>query len=293
MQTPPIELILLRALSWLPLGANHKLGAALGWLYVKLSKRNLHVIQRNLELCLPHKDHTSRSLLAKQNLIETGKNVTELAPFWLWSEEKVMALVVEEVNKHFLEEAKAQGRGVILATPHFGAWELCGLVVSAREQMHYMFRPNRKAHLNAPMLKARERFGAKCYPTNARGIAGLVRALKKGEMIGILPDQEPAEEHGVFTPLFNVPAYTMTFMTNLTHKTNATVLFLAAERLPKAAGYRIHYIKPDAEIFDKDPLLATAALNRCVESCIAIQPAQYMWNYKRFRKVPPGAEPRY
>jgi KDO2-lipid IV(A) lauroyltransferase len=112
-------------------------------------------------------------------------------------------------------------------------------------------------------------------------------------MIGVLPDQEPQDQHGVFAPFFGVPAYTMTFLSSLAKRTGAPVVFAVMERLPQARGYRLHYIRADNNIAADDPVLACTALNTCVEKCIDIAPTQYMWNYRRFRKTPDTRNNRY
>ncbi len=285
--------ILLRIIACLPLRLNHATGSLIGWLTFQLSDRNRKTVKRNLELCFPEKNSSERSELGKQNLYETGKNISELGAFWFWKKNQVSNLLKEEIGRHHLDNAKAQGKGVIVASPHFGAWELAGLILSIEAPIHFLYRPNRNTKLDAPVIASRERFGGKCYPISNRGLAQLVRALKNGDAIAILPDQEPAQDHGVFAPFFGVPAYTMTFMTNLARKTSAPVIFTAVERLPKGQGYRMHYLKPDDDLYHEDPTRSATALNKCVEQCIEIAPTQYMWNYKRFRKKPDDTPKRY
>ena len=139
---------------------------------------------------------------------ETGKNISELAPFWFWKKHKVSNLLSDQVGREILDAAKAQGKGVIIASPHFGAWELAGLLLSIEAPIHFLYRPNRKPHLDEPVINARERFGGKCYPITSRGLGKLVRALKTGDTVAILPDQEPEQDHGVFAPFYNCLLYT-------------------------------------------------------------------------------------
>ncbi|OED35430.1 hypothetical protein AB833_29810 [Chromatiales bacterium (ex Bugula neritina AB1)] len=283
----------LRLLSFMPLSVLHHIGNLIGRSFQILPNRHRRIIQRNLELCYPDLTVVKRNEFAASNLRETGKNLTELGALWRWSKPKIEALVVEEVNKQHLQSALNENKGVIIAAPHTGAWELIGLKLTCDQPMHFLYRPNRRSQINSTILQARERFGGKCHPITRRGLSALVRALKNGELIGILPDQEPAADHGVFAPFFGLPAYTMTFLSNLAQKTDATVVFAVMERLPAAAGYRLHYLQPDKEIYDEDPEVSSAALNRCIEQCIAIAPTQYMWSYKRFKAAPSGIESRY
>ncbi len=283
----------LRTFSLMPLRFNHAIGGAFGRLVHLLPNRQSRYIDRNLSLCFPTRSLADRKVMARQNMVETGKNLTELGIFWHWSKPRIKQLVIEETNRHLLDEALAKQRGVIIAAPHSGAWELIGMRMTCDNPMHFLYRPNKKSHLNQLILSARERFGGKCYPITARGLSSLVRALKKGGIIGILPDQEPGDDHGVFAPFFGVPAYTMTFLSALARRTESPVVFAVMERLPGAKGYRLHYIRAEDDIAHQDTAIAGAALNRCVEQCVQIAPAQYMWNYRRFRKRPDNTEPLY
>lgn len=283
----------LRLFSWLPLRINHTLGGTFGHLVHAFPNRQSKMIQRNLALCFPALSPAERDELAKKNMAETGKNITELGAFWRWPKNRIEQLVVEEINRHFLDDAITASKGVIVAAPHTGAWELIGLKLTCEQPMHFLYRPNKKPHRDETFIKARERFGGKCHPITPRGLATLVKALKKGGVIGILPDQEPAADAGVFAPFFGVPAYTMTFMSGLAARTGSPVVFAAMERLPKGRGYRLHYLQPDDKLYSDDPQISSTELNKCVERCINIAPAQYMWNYKRFRKVPKGEISQY
>ena len=283
----------LRTFSLMPLRVNHAIGSAFGRLVNMLPNRQSRFIDRNLSLCYPNMNATERASMVRSNMIETGKNLTELGIFWHWSKAQIKDLVIEEPNRQLLDNALAKYRGVIIAAPHSGAWELIGMRLTCDRPMHFLYRPNKKSHLNHLILAARERFGGKCYPITARGLSALVRALKKGGIIGILPDQEPGDDHGVIAPFFGVPAYTMTFLSGLARRTGSPVVFAVMERLPGARGYRLHYVAADDDIAHEDPEVAGAALNRCVEKCGEIAPTQYMWNYRRFRKRPANGKPLY
>lgn len=283
----------LRAASLLPLRLNHAAGAMFGRMVHFFPNRQSRYIDRNLSLCFPDLSARDRDSLIKQNMAETGKNLTELSAFWHWPENKIRDLVVDVINQSVLDEARQANAGVIIAAPHSGAWELIGARLTCEIPMHFLYRPNKKSHLNDLILAARERFGGKCHPITPRGLSALVRALKKGEIIGILPDQEPHDQRGVFAPFYGVPAYTMTFLSSLAKRTGAPVIFAVMERLPKAAGYRLHYIRADESICHDDPKVACTALNKHVEQCIDIAPAQYMWNYRRFRKTPDNSNNLY
>jgi KDO2-lipid IV(A) lauroyltransferase len=197
-------------------------------------------------------------------------------------------------GEQHLQAALQQGRGVILLTPHLGAWEMAGLYASQHYPITSLYRPPRLQGL-APMIKrGRERLGARLVPTDRQGIRALFQALKRGEVVGILPDQVPGEAGtGVFAPFFAQPAYTMTLVARLAHKTGAPVIFTYAERLPNALGFQVHFLPAPAGIDSADLVLAATALNAGVMQCVQRCLTQYQWSYKRFKTVPPGSRSPY
>ena len=118
------------------------------------------------------------------------------------------------------------------------------------------------------------------------GVRTLYRRLAAGGVVGILPDQKPRHGEGVLAPFFGVPAATMVLLPRLAERTGASVLFSFVERLPRGAGYRLHFLPAPAAIADRDLDVACAALNRSVEDCVRLAFAQYQWSYKRYPADP-------
>ena len=121
-----------------------------------------------------------------------------------------------------------------------------------------------------------------------------MHALKRGEYVGILPDQEPKADRGaLFAPLFGVPAFTMLLVSRLARKTGARVVFMFAERLPGRRGFHVHCLPAAEDIGSENDEVAARALNEGVERCVALCPEQYIWPYKRFRHRPEGMPKLY
>lgn len=280
---------LLRLLARLPLPVIHGLGAALGLGLALLPTESRRIARRNLDLCFPALAPGERARLLRTTLAETGKALAEAGPMLLWGRERTLGLVREVVGEEALAAAAAGGKGIVFLSPHLGCWELAGLYCSSRYPLTSLYQPLRYPTLDALVHRGRERFGARLVPTSRGGIMALQRALQRGEATGILPDQEPpAGAAGVFAPFFGVPAYTMTLVPRLAQKSGAALVFVFAERLPRGAGFRMHFLRADPEIADPRIEVAASYLNRGVERCIARAPAQYTWVYKRFRARPPG-----
>ena len=125
-------------------------------------------------------------------------------------------------------------------------------------------------------------------PADVSGVRSLIKALKRNQAVGMLPDQAPKTGEGVWLPFFGRPAYTMTLAARLT-ETGAVPLLAWGERLPGGQGFRLHFSPPFAAI-EGDTLTRAACINREMERLILQKPEQYLWGYNRY-KHPGGAEP--
>lgn len=284
---------LLRLTALLPLPLTHAIGALLGWLLWRIPSAPRRIAARNLALCFPELTPTERDRLLRRNLMETGRGLLELGPLWLWPGQRVLALVRGSVaGEEALAATVRQQRGAILLTPHLGAWEMAGLYYSSRHPLTILYRPSRLG-LDELSVRGRGRVGGKVVATDARGVRALLTSLRNGEILGILPDQDPGEESGVFAPFFGIAANTMTLVSRLALKTGVPVFLTWAERLPRGRGYALH-LRALPEVTAAASLeVSAAALNQGVEAAVRSLPAQYLWVYKRFKTRPPGEAKLY
>lgn len=283
--------LLLRLLGALPLPLLHGTGVLFGQLFSLLPNRNRSVTLRNLELCFPEMGERARARLLVQSLQETGKTFMETALMWSGSRRRILGLVREVVGEEHLNTAIECGKGVILAAPHLGSWELIGHYIAAGKPnapITCLYKPPRSPAVEKAMREGRMHLGVALAPTDSSGVKTLLGLLKRGEVAGILPDQDPLAGNGVFAPFFGIATNSMTLLPRLANKSGATVLVSYAERLSWGRGYRLHFIPCDAEVSAKDPVTAVTALNAAVESAVRACPEQYQWSYKRFRTRPEG-----
>lgn len=281
--TDPVARALVRLVARLPIRTLHRLGSALGWVMIHWPNRQRRNALINLRLCFPELGPDELIRLRDRSLVETGKTYLEIGYLWLRPLDEVHALVREVRGAEFLR--RRPGQGLIVLSPHHGAWELAGLHMARQGPSAIFYKPQR--HLDDLILAARRRCGAQLAPITARGIRALVQALERGEYVGVLPDQEPKENKGaVFAPFFGIPAFTMLLVNRLSRRTGAPVIFMFAERLPGDAGFRMHCIPAPEGVDSADEVVAATALNRGIEQCVRICPEQYAWSYKRFRSRP-------
>lgn len=285
--------LMFTVMSWLPLPLVHWLGEVLGRGLLFFSNDMRDIAWINIQRCFPSWTKTQQQALLSQSLQETAKAILELGTLWLRPIPRVLPLVRKVSGEEVLQQAIAKGKGVILVSPHLGAWEIVGLYASNHWPMTSLYRPPRQPSVNGIMRQGRERAGAKIVPIGAAGIRALYKALGQGELVAILPDQDPGKMGGVFAPFFGIQANTMTLLSRLAGKTGATVLMTYAERLPKGRGYHLHFHATDAQLIEGDEIQKATVLNQAVEQCVLQQPSQYLWAYKRFKTRPENEDRFY
>lgn len=287
----PVIKFLFQLFCRLPRRLTNAVGNLIGWA-LWLSRGNLrHVTEVNVRACFPGLNRQEQQRISKESLMQMGRTISELPLLWTADEQTLLGLIKGVEGVDHLDEALKNGKGVICLTPHLGAWEIMGLYLSINYPMTTLYRPPRMASLEQIMIRGRTRFGANLVPTDAAGVRGLLKALKKGEILGILPDQDPGQVGGEFAPFFNIQTYTITLVSRLAQKTGAPIIVCFAERLPNSEGYLLHLQPPIYEVCNQDLSISLAALNKGVESYIRRCPQQYQWSYKRFKTRPIG-EPR-
>ena len=266
----------------LPLRGLHLLGAAIGQLFWLAGGRTRRITERNLSRVSTQKSAESRHRLARTALAETGKALTEIAKIWGNPPSNALALIREVRGEALFTRALARGRGLIIAAPHLGCWELLNYWLASQTPLTILYRAPRHAIIEPLLLKARGALPVEQVRAEGAGVRTLYRRLAAGGVVGILPDQRPRNGEGVFAPFFGVPALTMVLLPRLAQRTGASVLFSFVERLPRGAGYRLHFLPAPEAIVDPDLQIACAALNQGVEACVRLACGQYQWAYKRF-----------
>lgn len=281
-----MTVLFLRLLSLLPLPVLHGLGILLGWAIWLAPSRHSPLLRNNLQQSGLTASHPG---LLRQAIGETGKALVELAAIWLRPQEKVVQLVRQVSGWEAFEAELKTGKGVVLVAPHVGCFEILNLYIAAHHPLTSMYRPARQEEVDRLMRIGRERGQATLVPTDLSGVKALLGALKRGEAIGVLPDQVASKGDGAWAPFFGRWAYTPTMTVRLIQSTGAATFMVYAERLPRGRGYHIHF-EPLSAPLPKDRGEAAAALNREVERIVRALPAQYMWSYNRYKR-PGGVEP--
>ena len=277
-------LLLFRLLSHVHLRVLHLVGAALGWLVFLVSP----TYRRRFVLQARQAGYGFAQV--RPAVAHIGRMVGELPRLWLGP-----PVAAEFANPECLDRAYQAGRGVLLLTPHLGCFEVTAQAIAGRHMQAHgpltvLFRPARKPWL-APLIAAsRQRPGLEPVPTTLAGVRQMIKALRQGRAVGLLPDQVPPEGMGVWAPFFGQPAYTMTLALRLVQQTGAALLLIWAERLPHGAGYVLRVstlAEPLPNVAADEQALQVAGatlVNRAMERLIREKPAQYLWGYHRYKQ---------
>jgi KDO2-lipid IV(A) lauroyltransferase len=281
---------LFRAMGALPLRVLHILGGGLGWAAYLASSSYRSRFRANVQ----------RARLAPQEvrpaIAHAGRMAAELPFLWLRPPRQPLGARLQWGDgAHLLDEALDAGRGLVLLTPHLGCFEVCAQAYAercgARQPMTALYRPSRKAVLRELEETARHRPGLLTAPASLAGVRQMLRALRQGQTVGLLPDQVPPQGMGVWAPFFGDPAYTMTLASRLVLQTGASWLLMACERLPGGRGYAVHVSRPPEPLPGRpaggdDTAHQTecaAVINRAMEHLIRQYPGQYLWGYNRYK----------
>ncbi|MFZ0870308.1 MAG: lipid A biosynthesis acyltransferase, partial [Rhodanobacter sp.] len=274
--------LLLRLLGRLPLRLLHGIGSGLGRLTLWWRSRMVQNTAVNLRIVRPQLDDAAQAALLREVMIESGKSATEIVKIWGGGAERALDLVREVRGEALFDAALAAGKGVIIAAPHLGCWELLNYWLCRKTPMAILYRPPRIAAIEGLMRKMRGALAPEQVRADGAGVRTLYKRLAAGGTVGILPDQKPRAGEGEFAPFFGRDALTMVLLPRLAKRTGATVLFAFAERLPRGAGYRIHLLPAPQGLIDADLAVACGALNQGVQACVELAFAQYQWQYKRY-----------
>ena len=280
-------LTLFRFLSRCPLWILHSMGWLVGWVSYLFSASYRRRFNANVAQA------GAPSAMSRSAIAQAGCMLMELPYLWMRPAGRDGQLRLLWEGQELIVAAHALGKGVVLMTPHMGCFEVTAQGYAQRfaqtlAPITVLYRPARKAWLRPLVDTSRERPGLSAVPANLSGVRLMIRALRRGETVGLLPDQVPPDGMGVWAPFFGKPAYTMTLAARLVQQTGAVPLLIWGERLAWGRGYTIRVsaftesIPPSSATSEE----AAAVVNRAMERLIRQCPQQYLWSYDRYKGAP-------
>ena len=257
------------------------------WIAILLNSYNSsmkRITRINLQLVYPNLSTQQQEIFIKNSLKSQCMTYVESIKCWGMPPEYNLALLKNIYDEQYFTEALANKKGVIVVIAHFGCWELLNAWLNLYSAPMIMYKPNKNKGIDRFMLEARQRLNATLVPTDENGVRSIFKHLKQGGLTVILPDHLPKESGGIYSPFFGQKTLSTTLVSKLASKTQCNVIGLSCIR-DEVSGFNVHCSRLSDDILSKDLQTSVDSLNQNLEAMINIAPEQYLWSYKRFRKV--------
>ena len=274
-----LAILIFRALGLLPLSLLQRLGILLGWIGWLMPGTYKRRAARNIAFAYPE----ASASLQRQSMQQLICMFLELPYLWAPRNASRLSSLISCDEWPLIDRTLAEGKGLILISPHIGCFEMLGPFYSQRHPATVIFKEPRMQWLSTLINRIRLSPQLTLVPANQKGVKGLLRTLMRGQTIGFLPDQVPAEGDGVYAPFFGQPAYTITLVQRMQAVRETPIFTVGLERLDRARGYHFHVV-PMAAPLSEDPTTAATEMNAALEDMIRRMPAQYLWGYNRYKK---------
>jgi len=282
----------MRLFSWITPRAAKYLApplAAVVWYSVPRLRR---VTRLNLKAAYPEMDAKQRKKIGRASMTHYVKGIFEAGMLWHWPLERLYGLFDEVQGMEQVDELISLGKGLIVAAPHYGSWEMLNLYLHSKGEAAILYKPSKHPDIDALLTEKRARAGAEMVAATGKGLRRMYQLLKEGYFVALLPDQEPTGGGGQFAPFFGIEALTGVLLPRMAKRTGAPVVFAVCERR-KGGRYCVHLFTTDPSIYSENMREALTEVNRRIEQCIEVDREQYLWAYKRFRNRPEGEKSFY
>ena len=287
-------------LGGLPRSASLSLGRVLSRAAFRILGGRLRSGIRSLEIAFPDMEPSERERILRASVENIGRTVVEFAEFEPGCAEGAKAVVEFDFGSDEFQayrKAKSEGRGVVMTTAHIGNWEvlLSGFALQY-EPIYFMARELDNPLIDGMFADRRAKFGNRQF-YKSDSAKEVLKALRVGESVGVLPDVNVLPNEGIFVPFFGVPACTTSGVARLAMKANALIFPMFAIWEEARKKYIVHSGNPiePANSGDKesDIVVTTAAFTAEIEQIVRRFPEQWLWIHRRWKTRPPGEKELY
>ena len=278
----------LQLFKYVPLSVLQILARFVAWIIILVPNLSIvRTIKTNMMLVNPALTEIQKQSLIKDIVRHQCLNTIESLKSWAMSPEWSIAQICDVYNKDILLEGLANPNGMLAIVPHLGTWEIMNAWLNQFGSPTIMYKPVEGKLTNEFILQGRERLNATLVPTDGSGVKAIFKTLKQGGFSIILPDHVPEPSGGVIVPFFGIKTLTSTLASKLASKTKCSLVGVSCIRRDDRRGFDIHCYKLDEpELYHRDALISTYALNRGMEQMIKSHCSHYMWGYRRFKRIP-------
>lgn len=284
-------LFLLRLFALLPVRFQYGISRRIGIIAHNRLARRRHIAEVNIALCFPELSAEQQQQLVLENFISTAWAVTEIA-LAFWARESYFAQNSEVYGLELLEQARAEGKGVLLLGLHVTTLEISGRTLSHRHKVDVTYKQAENPAFNHYMVQQRQKFFP--YVLEKNDMRTVIKNLKKGHIVWFAPDQDFGRNGSVFAPFFHQPAATLSNIGRILNMSDAKALFYNHYRVMKdGKPYFIGVVSdPFNDGFGDDTLANATLYNKAVADAVRHNPEQYLWVHERFRTQPERSMPK-
>jgi KDO2-lipid IV(A) lauroyltransferase len=280
----------MRLLAYLPRRVQLQIGRWAGRALRAMHAKRRKTVATNLALCFPDLSSQERSALALRCFESLGVALCETAMAW-WLPDPRLRCECRIQGLDHIRDALGKGCGVLLCSAHLHTAELAGRFMAFEQPVTIVFRPQNDRVIEAVAHRRRASYYAAMI--HYRDMRGIVRALKRNEVVWYAPDIDAGTKRSMFAPFFGLAAASLTATARLARITGAPVVPCFYFRRSDGAGYEIH-VDPALENFPTEDMMAdTARINGLIETAVRRYPEQYLWQHRRFKTRPAGEAPLY
>ncbi len=276
--------LFMRALAHLPLSWLRALGSGVGRLLFRLARRRRHVALVNLRLCFPEWSEAERTGVARRSFVAFAQSFIDRA--WVWHASD--AVVRQRIRLVGAVDELRKPEAAVLFAPHFYGMDAGGAAIMQQAVRigGSIYSPQSSAATDAWVRAGRERFGDVVLINRRDGVKPVIKSLREGRYLYLLPDMDLGPEESIFAPFFGVPAATVPSLSRLARLGRARVVPTVTRMTP--TGYEVQ-VHPAWQGYPSDDVEAdTALMNHRLEDWIRAMPEQYYWVHKRFKTRPAG-----
>jgi KDO2-lipid IV(A) lauroyltransferase len=288
--------IIIKLLGVLPRPLARAAGISFAQLIYLLHPRLRHVGMRNLALAFPEKTNSERARILRGVFTSLGRQLAEVCHFPKYTLKSVNQIIVYDGFENY-ERAHARGKGVLFLTAHFGGWELSAFSHSMHGHwMHVVMRAMDNVYLDRLIRKYRTMHDNTVVDKDDF-VRGLLAAMKKGEVVGILMDTNMTPPQGIFVNFFGIPACTASGPARIALRTDAAVVPTFTIWDPALRKYRLRF-DPAVELIrtsdnEADIIANTQMFTKIIEDYVRRYPEQWLWVHRRWKTRPEGQPPIY
>lgn len=282
MNKPAIQ-ILLEILSYFPIRIQYQLAGILAFIVARTRNQVAIVSDRNIRLCFGQLNRPKQKKLARSSIRHTCISLIELAAIWCWPVSKILARIEQQ---NVCEQFSRSKKGRLVIAPHLGSWELLNIWLAENGNQYSLYKPQRNVKVDNFIFQSRSRNGAQLVPTNASGLRKLLKGLKQGATVMILPDQKPRRGSAqIDSQFFGHQASTTPLIRSICEKIDCDVFMGVMYRSEGSTTFSLHLESLDHNQLAASELDSARYLNNQIELRVRSHPEQYQWSYERFTRA--------